>query len=80
MPAVNSIKICYRDNIGIFDHSNDLRLAIIGRIILRGLVIYVFVGPIKIYFPVLFYFPKKKRWFSHFRYHFLIRILLPHSL
>ena len=50
-----------------FDHNNEYRLEIVGRISSCDLVIYVFIVPMKRKVPVLFHLPKDKRWFSNFR-------------
>ena len=62
-----------------FDHKNEWKLAIIGRIISCGLVFCSFVGHMKGEIPVFYHCPKKKRRLSHFRNLLKIRVLEPFS-
>ena len=62
-----------------FYHTNEFRLTMIGRISSCGLVLYVFIVPMKRNITVLFNHPKENMWFSYFKHRFEISILDPSS-
>ena len=53
-----------------FDYNNECILSIIVAINSFDLVIYVFVGNMKINFLDFYYYTKNNRWYSDFRHYF----------